>query len=145
MTQPATHAIALSSVGNGAKLHIVDVIEGDAVRFNRPTKVYTQPSVWCGSDRGWGNTAHGVTVLARFDMVEYPDYATEPEAFRVVVDTNNLARGIATVESMKALEQWGDRVCLKCLRDHRKMYDRFLPSVEASLTAMVNEDIQALF
>ena len=140
-----TNAIALSSVGGGSKLHIVEVIVGSRERFGRTEPTYTQPKVWCGSDRGWGNTAHGVTVLARFDMVEYPDYATDREAFRVVVDTNNLARGIATVESMKALEQWGDRVCLKCLRDHRKMYDRFLPSVEASLTAMVNEDIQALF
>jgi hypothetical protein len=64
--------IALSNVGSGSKSHIVEVFVGEPqIRHGRSSNTYSQPHVYCGSVRGWGNTAWGVTEISnRFDFEE---------------------------------------------------------------------------
>jgi hypothetical protein len=137
-----TNAIALSSVGGGSKLHIVEVVVGSRERFGRTEPTYSQPSVYCGSDRGWGNHAWGVTELARFETVEYPDPRTDREGWSNALKVNGKAQRVAVVEAIAEVEKYGDRICAKCLKTYTTQRNRI---VEAVMTEGVNEDIQALF
>lgn len=137
-----TNALALSSVGGGSKLHIVEVQVGSRERFGVTEPTYTQPSVWCGSDRGWGNHAWGVTELVRFETVDYPDYRIDHEGWSNAMTVNGKAQRIATVEAIEEVEKYGERICSKCLKTYTTKRNRI---VEATMTKGVNEDIQALF
>jgi hypothetical protein len=118
------NAIALSSVGNGAKLHIVEVKVGEpTTRFGREVQTYDQPAVYCGSDRGWGNHAHGVTELARFEYPAFVDGMSREERNNIWLKYHE-AHDRAVLDAVAELETYADRICAKCLASHTKLVER---------------------